>query len=141
MPNEMPNDTSFLGTGWSFPPTFTKGGAEVEMASGTDDIKQSLIILLQTRLGERTLQEDFGCEMNGFLFEEIDGRLINRITSLISNAVLYFEPRITLDKLDIDRSDAVAGLLLINIAYTVRSTNTRYNMVYPFYLNEAALPG
>ena len=111
------------------------------MASGTDDIEQSLVILLQTRLGERTLQEDFGCEMSGFLFEEIDGRLINRITSLISNAILYFESRITLDKLDIDRSNAVDGLLLINIAYTVRSTNTRYNMVYPFYLNEATLPG
>ena len=89
----MPTDGSFLGTGWGFPPTFTKGGAEVEMASGVEDVHQSLQILLSTRLGERVMQDDFGCDLSYVLFEEVDQGLINSLTSIISDAILYHEPR------------------------------------------------
>ena len=138
----MPNDdTSFLGTGWSFPPAFASGGATVAVVSGTTDIEQSLQILLQTRLGERSLQEDYGCELSRFLFEEINQGLVNKLTSLIADAILYHEPRIKLDNVDLSQSEATEGLLLISIRYTVVATNTRYNMVYPFYILEATTPG
>ncbi len=137
----MPNDGSFLGTGWGFPPTFTAGGAEVEMVSGSEDVSQSLQVLLSTRLGERVMQDGFGCDLDSVLFEEIDQGLINRLTSLMTNAILYHEPRITLDRIDISASEAEQGLLLISLDYTIRSTNSRFNMVYPFYLNEATPPG
>lgn len=133
-------DQSFLGTGWSFPPTFTRGGAEVELVAGTEDIHQSLQILFATRLGERVMQDTFGCDLDYVLFEEIDQGLINTLTSLISDAILYHEPRISMDNLDITESVEQPGLLLIRIDYTVRSTNSRFNMVYPFYINEAASP-
>lgn len=137
----MAADQSFLGTGWSFPPAFSLGGADVETVSGVDDIYQSLQILLSTRLGERVMQDEFGCDLNNVLFEEMDQGLVNSLTSLISDAILYHEPRITLDNLDVSESEAEQGLLLISIGYTVRSTNSRYNMVYPFYINEATTPG
>ena len=137
----MPTDGSFLGTGWSFPPTFTKGGAEVEMASDVEDVHQSLQILLSTRLGERVMQDDFGCDLSYVLFEEVDQSLINSLTSIISDAILYHEPRITMDALDVSESETQQGLLLISIEYTIRSTNSRFNMVYPFYINEATTPG
>ncbi len=137
----MPEDQSFLGTGWSFPPTFGVGGGAVEMVSGVDDIRQSLEILLATRLGERVMQDAFGCDLTTVLFEEIDQGLINSLTSLISDAILYHEPRIELDRLDISEDQAAEGLLLISLDYTVRSTNSRFNLVYPFYLNEVATPG
>lgn len=137
----MANEPSFLGTGWHFPPTFTTGGADVETVSGADDINQSLQILFATRQGERIMQENFGCDLDGLLFGAIDQGLINRVTSLISDAILYHEPRITLDKLDISESEVDRGLLLIRLNYTVRSTHSRFNMVYPFYLNEASSPG
>lgn len=133
----MPANQSFLGTGWSFPPTFTRGGADVEMVSDIEDIHQSLQILLSTRCGERVMQEDFGCDLNDVLFAEMDQGLINDLNNLVSNAILYYEPRITLDNLDISESESQAGLLLISIQYTVRGTNSRFNMVYPFYVNEA----
>ena len=135
-----PDDPSFLGTGWSFPPAFARGGSAVEMASGAEDIEQSLTILLGTSLGERTLQEGFGCDLSRYLFEEVSHELVNHLTSLISDAILYHEPRIELDDLAISQSDAVEGLLLISLYYTIPTTNTRYNMVYPFYLHEAAMP-
>jgi phage baseplate assembly protein W len=133
-------DQSFLGTGWSFPPTFTKGGANVELVSGPEDIHQSLQILLSTQLGERVMQDEFGCDMNYLLFEEIDQSLVNTVTSMVTDAILYHEPRIALENLDVSESPAQQGLLLISIEYTVRSTNSRFNMVYPFYINEATTP-
>jgi phage baseplate assembly protein W len=133
----MPANQSFLGTGWSFPPTFTAGGTDVEMVSDIEDIQQSLQILLSTRVGERVMQEDFGCDLNEVLFAEMDQGLINNLNNLVSNAILYHEPRITLDNLDISESESQAGLLLISIQYTVRGTNSRFNMVFPFYVNEA----
>ena len=132
-------DSSFLGTGWSFPPTFTAGGADVALVSGVQDIQESLQILLSTRLGERVMQDDFGCDLNDVLFEEVDQGLVNRITSMVTNSILYHEPRITLDHLDVSQSESEQGLLLISITYTVRSTNSRFNMVYPFYINEASV--
>lgn len=130
-------DQSFLGTGWSFPPEFTSGGASVALVSGQDDIHQSLQIMLSTRLGERVMNDEFGCDLQGLLFEEIDQSLVNNITRMVTDAILYHEPRIHLENLDVSESQSEYGLLLISIEYTVRSTNSRFNMVYPFYINEA----
>jgi phage baseplate assembly protein W len=138
---EMTTDPSFLGTGWSFPPRFTQGGEEVEMVSGVEDIYQSLQILFSTQRGERIMQAEYGCDLDHALFEEVSQGLVNTLTSLISDSILYHEPRITLDRLDISESESERGLLLISLEYTVRSTNSRFNMVYPFYINEAAVPG
>ncbi len=134
-------EQSFLGIGWSFPPTFTEQGGEVEIVSGNEDIQQSLKILLSTRLGERVMREDYGCDLTDMLFEEVDQSLINALTTLVTDAILYYEPRIVMNRLDVSDSGIEEGLLLISIDYTVSATNSRYNMVYPFYLNEASVPG
>ena len=78
----MAEDASFLGTGWSFPPTFGAGGADVETVSGHEDIEQSLAILLATRRGERIMQDEFGCDLGEFLFAEISQRTVGRIRSV-----------------------------------------------------------
>ena len=134
-------DPSFLGTGWSFPPAFANGGAGVEMVSGAEDVRQSLHILLSTRLGERVMQDQFGCALDSVLFEEVDQDLVNSVSSVITDAILYHEPRITLDRLDVSEHTSQQGLLMISLEYTIKSTNSRFNMVYPFYVNEAMTPG
>ncbi len=134
----MPSDSSFLGTGWGFPPSFSAQGSEVTLVSGAEDVFQSLRILFGTSLGERVMSDDYGCDLASKLFEEISQGLINELTALITDAVLSYEPRIDLDELNINESEEEPGLLLINVRYTIRATNSRYNMVYPFYLNEAA---
>ncbi len=135
----MASDSTFLGTGWSFPPTFSLGGADVETVAGEDDIQQSLQILLSTSLGERVMQDTFGCDLHVLLFEEVDQSLVNTMQQIVTDAILYHEPRINLDDLDVSESDAEQGLLLISVTYTVRTTNSRFNLVYPFYINEAAV--
>jgi phage baseplate assembly protein W len=136
----MARENSFLGTGWSFPPTFGPGGREVQTVFGVEDIQQSLAILLATRRGERVMQDDFGCDLSEFLFGEISQGLIGRVRGVIADAILHHEPRITLDDIEVSESDARDGVLLISIAYTIRGTNSRYNMVFPFYLEEAIAP-
>jgi uncharacterized protein len=86
------------------------------------------------------MQETFGCDLHQVLFEDIDQGLINTLTSLITDALLYHEPRITLNGLDISESEAHQGLLLISLDYTIKTTNSRFNMVYPFYLDTAMPP-
>lgn len=136
----MQTENSFLGAGWAFPPAFAAGGADVEMASGADDIHQSLQILFSTRSGERVMLEEYGCDLTDLLFEEMDQSLVNSLHKIIADAILFHEPRIRMDQLDISADQAEHGLLLISLDYTIRSTNSRYNMVYPFYLNEAPMP-
>lgn len=132
----MSRQSSFLGTGWAFPPTFFGGGHEVEMVSDVEDIHQSLQILLSTGLGERVMQESYGCDLSTILFEEIDQSTVNILTNLISDAILYHEPRIILDRLEVTQDSRESGLLLISLEYTVPFANSRFNMVYPFYINE-----
>lgn len=131
---------SFLGTGWSFPPSFRGGGAEVELVSGAEDVHQSLQILLATSRDERPMQEGFGGSLDAVMFEELDASLLNRVTTLLYDAILQHEPRVDLRGVDA-RPGAEAGVLEIRIEYGIRGTNSRFNMVFPFYLNEAVAPG
>jgi phage baseplate assembly protein W len=137
---DMRSDRSFLGTGWAFPPTFNRQTRQVEMVSAETDILQSIEIILSTQLGERLMRTDFGCDLSQFLFEELRQGLIARIQDLISDSLLYYEPRITVNNVHTDVSQSTIGLLLINIDYTVRQTNSRSNLVYPFYIHEATYP-
>ena len=134
----MDGDRPFLGRGWAFPPSFSAAGADVEMVSGTEDVEQSLRILLATTPGQRVMQESFGCDMDRMVFEQVDQRFIDTVTGLVTDSILDYEPRVDLNKVTVDQSGSIDGLLLISIDYTVRSTNSRFNMVYPFYLKEAA---
>ncbi len=127
---------SFLGTGWSFPPTFSKGYNGVQMTSEVDDINSSLEILLSTRLGERVMQSKYGCNLDVLLFESINTTLKTYVKDLINKAILYYEPRIKVEKISINSDRNNDGLLLIRIDYVIRKTNSRHNYVFPFYKNE-----
>ena len=132
----MDDDQSFLGSGWSFPPLFDNVSGTVQLVSAEEDIAQSLQLLLSTRPGERTMQPSFGCNLDVMLFEPLTTTLIAYVKDLIETSILYFEPRIELDSVRINTVQVEEGLVLIEIQYTVLSTNSRYNLVYPYYLDE-----
>jgi len=134
----MDEINSFLGTGWSFPPQLSKTGKNVNMISDEDDIHNSLEVLLATRVGERLLQPMYGCNLDVLLFEAIDITLQTYIKDLVFTSIFYYEPRVKPDDVKLTVPDQ-EGSILIEVQYTVRATNTRYNLVYPFYLNEGTL--
>lgn len=134
----MSDTKSFLGTGWAFPVQFSKTAQTVLMASDEDDIRQSLQILLSTRVGERLMQPKYGCNVEVLVFETIDETLITYVKDLVFTAIYYFEPRISPDNVTVQSTD-IEGIIEVTIDYTIRSTNSRHNMVFPFYLDEGNL--
>ncbi|MBN2635893.1 MAG: GPW/gp25 family protein [Prolixibacteraceae bacterium] len=132
----MEEKKSFLGRGWSFPPEFNSETKTVKMLQDDADIQSSLEILLSTRLGERVMVPGYGCNLDELLFKPLNLTLKTYVTDLIKTAILYYEPRIDARKIEIDTSDELNGVLLINIEYIIRTTNSRKNMVFPFYKEE-----
>ncbi|MBR4839992.1 MAG: GPW/gp25 family protein [Paludibacteraceae bacterium] len=123
----------FIGKGWSFPPHFNKYDRSVDMVSGQEEIEQSLKILFSTNVRERLFHPDFGCDLRKFQFAPNNRVTLLHIQQLVENTVRQYEPRIILNSVDINIDEIMDGKLLINLSYTIRTTNTQYNMVYPYY--------
>ncbi len=126
----------FIGRGWSFPPRFSTGGREVQVVEGLEEINQAMDALLSTRLNERVMRRDFGCDLNRFIFQSLDLDLINQLSNEITNAFSRYDQRISIENIDITPDKKEPGRLTINIAYAIRGTNARSNYVFPFYLIE-----
>ncbi|NIG53824.1 GPW/gp25 family protein [Chitinophaga sp. Cy-1792] len=130
------DDNSFLGRGWSFPPEFNNNTGSVLMLEDIDDIYSSLQILLTTATGERIMQPGYGCDMQEFLFEPMDTGMQTLMMEKIDTAVLFYEPRIKVDTLELDTSNIWAGVVFIKLNFIVKTSNSRFNFVFPFYLQE-----
>lgn len=137
----MNNSTNtFLGTGWSFPPSFDAATGSVDLVKDIDDINQSLNILLSTSLGERVMQPGYGCNLHDYLFEPLNSSVIGYIQDLVENAILIYEPRIIAEKVTVtaaDSFDIIEGRFTIEVEYSIPGTNSRFNYVYDYYKNEA----
>ena len=127
---------SFLGTGWSFPPAFSKSEKQTAMLSDEADIQSSLEILLSTRPGERVMRPDYGCNLDELVFEPLTTTFKTYIKDLVTTAILYHEPRIEVNKIELEDTGDLEGKIVLSVEYTIRATNSRYNFVYPFYRME-----
>jgi phage baseplate assembly protein W len=137
----MPSlEQSFLGTGWSFPPTFSRATLSVDMVSDEKDIRESLWILFSTSLGERVMLPSYGTQIWQMVFRAINTTLTTQLADLVRQAILYWEPRIDVVNISVTPDASQDGRVLIMVDYIVRRTNTRSNLVYPFYLQEATIP-
>jgi phage baseplate assembly protein W len=129
-------DLTFLGRGWSFPPTFNRSRPGVDMLEHEADIASSLEILLSTLPGERIMLPQYGCNLTELVFESLDTRMKTLMADKVESAILYHEPRIDLESVSLDDSRELEGVVLIEIIYRVKSTNSRFNFVYPYYKQE-----
>lgn len=127
---------SFLGRGWSFPVRFSGGIHPTVMVEEEEDICQSLRIILSTRLGERVMRPDFGTDLYNMVYHNMDLTARTQLRAAIEDAVLYWEPRVTLTDVSFDMSEERSGKLSILLEYTIRLTNSRGNLVYPYYYEE-----
>lgn len=110
------------------------------MVADIEDIRQSLQILLSTSLGERVMQPDYGCNLDDYMFESLSNNLIGIIKHHVENAILYYEPRIIAEKVEVttaDSLDLIEGKFTITVEYVIPETNSRFNYVYDYYLQEA----
>lgn len=139
--SEAEKDKTFLGTGWAFPPAFEPVTGGVMLASAEEDIAQSLRILFGTMPGERVMQPTYGCELKTMVFEELTTSTVTDIKDIVERAIRFFEVRITVNRIDIDESEWLEGVLRLVLDYTIRTTNTRSNLVFPLYLKEGSSVG
>lgn len=136
--------SSFLGTGWAFPPAFNKDLQTVEMVSNDEDIWESIKIIIGTIPGERYMFPRFGCGIRKFVFESNDPTQITMLRDTIYLSLLYNEPRIKVESIEIKDSMSESqqdngrldGTIYIHISYTIIITNSRSNLVFPFYFDE-----
>jgi phage baseplate assembly protein W len=130
-----PGPPDFLGRGWSFPVALDAGGQIAKTADPEQGIRQSIWTILSTAPGERVMRSEFGCGIHDLVFGVNDARTAGAVTAAVRTALALWEPRI--DVLDVYAAPDAAhpNLLLVEINYQVRSTNSRFNLVYPFYLD------
>jgi phage baseplate assembly protein W len=127
--------SEFLGKGWKFP--ITAQGGKIAVAEYEESIRDSIWLVLSTAKGERVMRPDFGCGIHDMVFAPNNAGTRGRIEIDVREALLKWEPRIIVDKLDVSAGDR-GELILIQIDYRVRTTNSRFNLVYPFYLERSA---
>jgi uncharacterized protein len=125
--------TEIIGSGLAFPLQVDRRGG-VALAHDEQDIDQAIQLILGTAPGERPMRPEFGCGVHDFVFDTIDAGTVGRMEEAIRSALSRWEPRIEVRSVDFDVSQAVNGILAIDIGYTVRATNTDRNLVYPFYV-------
>ncbi len=126
---------AFLGVGLAFP--IAVAGAEIATAAYEEDVRQAILIILQTNRNERVMRPDFGAGLRDFVFEPVNTTTMALVKTRVQESLIDWEPRIDVKSVDVGASDAL-NTLLIDIAYSVRATNTSHNLVYPFFLQEGS---
>jgi phage baseplate assembly protein W len=132
---EIPGN-EFLGSGWSFPVTFSAGNFQLHVSAYEANINESINIILKTKTGERCFETQFGSNLQQFFFKKMDGTLKGDIIDAVTNSLLHNEPRITVTQVTVDFTDPQNGIAEIHISYLYNQANTRHNYVFPFHLTE-----
>jgi uncharacterized protein len=125
-----------LGRGWAFPVRPAPQG-DVGMVAAEEDVRESIVLILETERGERVMRPDFGAGLRDFVFDPITTTTLALVRSRVEESLVAWEPRIDVDAVRVSDAEAAAGRLLISVDYRVRSTNSFYNLVWPFYVREA----
>jgi len=127
---------AFLGKGWSFPIQLDPGTGDIAIVAYEEDIRQAILLILQTKLGERVMRPDFGAGLEALVFEPVNTTTMALVQQRVQEGLITWEPRINVNSVEVTTDPVARNTLNISIGYTVRSTNTFYNLVYPFYLQE-----
>jgi phage baseplate assembly protein W len=127
---------AFLGKGWSFPVRLDPGTGDIAIAAYEEDIRQAILIILRTALGERVMRPDFGAGLETLVFESVNTTTMALTKHRVEQGLVTWEPRIDVNDVQVTTDPPMRNTLRIAIGYTVRATNTFYNLVFPFYLQE-----
>ena len=122
----------FVGRGIAFPMRVNPTGG-LALASGDDEIAESIRLILGTSPGERPMRPDFGCPIHDHVFAPADASIIGMIGFEVRNSLTMWEPRIDVLDVTVSQDESRPSLLYIDITYEIRDTNDPRNLVFPFY--------
>ncbi len=135
------DEKGFLGRGLKFPLQVDPQTGRIAMSEYEENIRESVDIILRTTQGERVMRPEFGANVMDYVFAPAPGSMANSIAHQLRQVLLEQEPRIRDVEIETQGSDRQTGTLIVSVSYTVRSTNNRYNHVYPFYVTEGSEGG
>ena len=124
----------FLGRGWSFPIEVDASG-KVQFSESEQKVQESVLIILGTARGERVMRPDFGSRLHELVFAPINSSTKSLISHYATEALVQWEARIDVLRVGVREEPSSEGKVLVDVEYRVRSTNSIFNLVYPFYLN------
>ena len=124
----------FLGVGWQFPVAKDAAKNRIAVAAYEESIRQAIRIILFTAKGERVMRPDFGCGIHELVFAPNDATTRGMAEHHVTEALRRWEPRIEVLRVTATAAAAHDEVLRISIDYRVRATDSRFNLVYPFYL-------
>ena len=125
----------FLGVGWKFPIRVNARGG-LSFSRHEQDIEEAIWIILSTAKGERVMETDFGCGIHDYVFAPNNPATRGSVAYEVNKSLAEYEPRITVGNVRVETFPESDNRLLIHVDYRVRSTNSKRNLVYPFYLTE-----
>jgi phage baseplate assembly protein W len=125
--------TEIIGSGLAFPLQVDRRGG-IALARDETDIEQAIELILATAPGERPMRPEFGCGVHDFVFDSIDASTVAKMEDAIRDALDHWEPRVVVESVEFNLDAVGDGVLMIDIGYRVRATNTLRNLVYPFYV-------
>lgn len=131
--------SEFTGTGWRFPLLPDASGG-LGYLSGPANVEQSLRILLLTELGQRVMRPDFGSKAARLVFAPGSVQYLGQLETTVREAIRDWEPRVELDDVQAEADAGDPTRIDVRLAYRVRPTNTRFNLVFPFYLGREGGP-
>jgi hypothetical protein len=142
MSTDLPIDDrkAFLGRGWAMPVALDPRTGLVAGVAYEEDIRQSILIILETAPGERVMRPSFGCGIHELVFAAVDSTTLQRVRSTVEEALRRCEARIDVLAVNVDEAAITEGQLLVEIEYRVRKTNQLGNLVFPFYFREGGRP-
>src|SRR5215831_17931315 len=85
---------AFLGVGWSFPVSPQPPSGEVSLAAYEEDIRQAILLILETNLGERVMRPDFGSGLRELVFQPLNTATIALAKYQVEQTLVTWEPRI-----------------------------------------------
>lgn len=129
-------EKQFLGSGWAFPVTFSAGNYQLSLTAYEENVNNAINAIMLTRMGERSLEPQFGSALYQYFFRNPDATLQGEIVDAVKTALLHNEPRITVMNVSVEFTDMLNGLVEVTVAYIYNKTNTRHNYVFPFHVKE-----
>ena len=128
----MENQRRFLGQGVKFPLQVDPRTGKFAMVSQEEDIREAVGIILNTMRGERVMRPEFGSSVMDYVFAPSSTTSRQSMASAVQEQLQYQEPRIMDVEVKCRESNQFTGALAMEEAYTIRSTNSRYNHVDTF---------
>jgi phage baseplate assembly protein W len=113
---------------------------DVSLSQYERDVREAILVILETARGERVMRPRFGCGIHDLVFESIGATTLFAVEAAVREALTTFEPRIELLSVEVDPFQAMSGLLIVAIGYRIHRTNQIDNLVYPFFFKEGGQP-